>query len=120
MDKQVVEEMMKYAQDAGSFVKEQAPLVVQELLTRGIIVNSLWLVGLFALMIVSIILAKKAYAGFIKNWPAEDPGPFFAFLFPIAGIVVSFIVSLTSIYQLCNIYFCPRLYVLEYLGSLVK
>lgn len=126
MDKELIDKMMQYVEPAADFATEQAPLVVQEVLTRGIVVNSLWMVGLCFITVVLFCVSKvafKQYKIFDKGGYSDmDKATGFLMLY-IARLICVIVIPLCmtgNIYNICMIYFCPRLYIFEYLWSLVK
>jgi hypothetical protein len=113
------------AVEKGSeFVVEQAPLVIQEMITFGRACHTgAVLAGLLGLLAVYLFVKKKAEPIMsVKGRATTDLEDFTL----IAGSIASLVLSVVSIATICcnveqtiKVWFAPRLYILEKLGDLL-
>lgn len=107
---QLISYIQTGAKQAGDFVVEQTPLLVQEILTyNGIISGGLSLLGV-VLFIVGVIVVFKS------KWdePRLTNIPF------VILAVISQVVFWENIGTFLKITFAPRLYLIEYVSELIK
>jgi hypothetical protein len=109
---------LSYVQATESFVAEQAPLLIQEVINYGLAYNGfltvLWLVLGSAAIYTSVRLIK--YANTKEAYNDEGPailGVFFG-VFGV-GSIIGFLCEVAIVLK---IVFAPRLYLLEELGRL--
>ena len=112
MNQKLTEALTNLLQSAVAgkdFAVEQAPDVVQQLITYTIITH----LGLFILGLATII--GSAYAGWVYFEKSDGVSAFFASFTGIGGLVMV-IEGSTWI----KVWLAPKLFVLEYAASLVK
>ena len=118
---QVIAEFVKTLLDgvkeAGAFVKDQLPLVLQEYITWGIVSNAM---SAAFCIIASIVLIKLLKVGY-KNSDIDDGNPGWFFLMSFSGIGVIVFVGLSAEYviECAKAIFAPRVYLIDQLGSLL-
>ena len=114
--KQWSQELLSYVQSSHDFAVQQVPLVAQEIITWGIASNVV--VAVIALS-VSVVFFKVAHAIYCaKDWDEVEriigTGSFYC------SSTMLFIFSIVTFYHAAQAYFCPRLYIIEYLANLLK
>lgn len=110
----------KWIETTGNFVKEQAPIVVQEIIRMGYITNIIYLVvGIVSLPVAYMLYRKYKWSEVSPN-NSDHPGFLCVKVMGFGVFVLSFYYIVSSIYELLVIHFCPRLYVLQQLSQLVK
>ena len=106
---------LAYIEATESFVVEQAPLLVQEVLRYGLF-NSLFWVGFWAVAFGGVLyVAVKVY----KMLVADNEDPFMGVaisIFPGGGCLAGCFINL---FDAVKILIAPRLYLLERLDSLL-
>lgn len=115
------QELLIWMQSSREFVTEQAPAVAQEILAWGTVGAFMW-IGVAAVLIgVALFLHKWRHSDMYKNQMKEstqdqkDFLKFFSF-FPMLGFsLVGSIVILSKTLVLLNIYFAPKLFIVQYL-----
>ena len=101
--------------EAGAtWTAEQVPLVVQEKLAF----DFWWAIGGVVLGLL-LSLAPIPTWRLTRNWEDEDARGTIRFLGTAIPVVVSTIFLITNVYTLLHILVAPRLYVLEWLRTLV-
>lgn len=111
-------ELLTYLQSGATFVVEQTPLVLQEILTYYFAYHLIWmLVCLFPLVawIYAIRRYIKGYAKFSydekENW---------GFCVAFGGVVATVVQigTLANLFEAVKIALAPRLYLIEYVSQL--
>lgn len=106
MNEKVLEKLLSWAQSAEIFVAEQAPQVVQELLTYHLYVNIIGCVVslLFAVLIILLILKlyEKTYDEFLT------------FLIG-ATLIIPLGTTTVSISEIMKIKLAPKVFVIDYI-----
>lgn len=106
-NEEILKELFEYVKNTEAFVKEQAPLVVQEMIRYGWI-DSLCGLGLSILFITAISLALYFYPfpedAFYKI-PAQIVGGYLIFVCVMMGMNMSA--------NLIKITVAPRLYIID-------
>lgn len=115
-------QVLQYVQEGEGFVREQAPLVVQEIVRWGIASAVLGVLANAVVLLVCAWIVKRAVAWFACNDHLDDAAPFYfiggaASALGVTGAVIGLFISLT---QLAYVIFSPRLYVIERLSELVR
>jgi len=121
----------QWMEQVGSFVAEQAPLVVQEILMWGIVTNSLSIAGtmlviLLFLSIYGTILwnadrwtASATYGhGNNRDWTVKYMVQFMPLIIVLPVMLVGCSKVLDHIQQILKIQHAPRLYVMDQLSKL--
>ena len=109
--------IIEYVKQGADFVKEQAPLYVQEMINYGIWISVFETLLFFSLFTFIIYLMIKLYKYLKKE--EEDFGeyaPIFLVLLIIAGIM--FVLTSISFETFIQTITAPRVYVIEKLLSL--
>ena len=111
--------IIEYVKQGADFVKEQAPLYVQEMINYGIWVSVFETLLYFFIAIFLIWCMVKLYKA-IKD--DEDDLKEYAPIFLVLGIgvIVMFVVTSISFETLIQAVVAPRVYVVEKLLSLGK
>jgi hypothetical protein len=102
-------QLLDWVQQAGNFVKEQAPKAVQDLLTAKTISSSIWICSALVIIPLSIFLYKK-----YKEAEEDLKGPFLFCMF--VSILSSWLIFTTNLYYILIVHYAPRAYLLEYFG----
>jgi hypothetical protein len=109
------DELLKFVLDGlesgKELASEQAPLLVKEVITWGIVEHAIYLVIGAFFMGLCLGLARLAY----KKCDADEP----IFLIPLCVSVIGFIMVCSNTLTIAKAYFAPRLYLLEQLRSLL-
>lgn len=109
--------ILSTAQSGAAFVKEQAPLVVQELISYGRAIETIWFVLVVFITTPTIYFSIKRWDSLWKT-TIEDDVP--AIILPIVGLVASTVFLWNAIRDVTLVWFAPRLYVLEWAIGLTK
>lgn len=134
MDKQLMENLTDsmdivngWIEAGADFTSEQAPLVIQEIVTWGIVDGLIW-AFVWAFLIVLIQGACWHFRTILKKWIKMDDSANNKENCEV-GILVTWIVHylafsfmigvLFNLYHSLYVYFAPRLYVLETLADLL-
>ncbi len=111
-------ELLTYLQSGASFVVEQTPLVLQEILTYYFVYHCIWMVVCLiplAAWIYTIRRYIKGYANFTydekENW---------GFCSAFGGVVAAVfqVGTLANLFEAVKIAVAPRLYLIEYVSGL--
>lgn len=122
LEKRLLESMDKitiWIEEAESFAREQAPLVVQELLDYRFAEHLAKLIFVLLLIVTLIGFARFSYKKAV-DWNWENAGEGWAFSVGIS-IIASFLFSAIALFEvipLLKIWYAPRVYVLEQLRHL--
>jgi hypothetical protein len=96
---------------AGSqFVIEQAPLVVQEKIAYGRVVDTCWLVFFVAATVALVWLG-------LKVWRMDECEPPAIVLWLVAAFVG--VLSMVQLNETFQVWFAPRLYIIEWVTALI-
>jgi len=118
LGQKAVTEIIEWTKGAKDFVSEQAPELVREVLAWGFWSHCILVIIFGLLLLASIVGACKLIKGAKKAYDADGwiVGFIFTTLFSI-GLTVGVIINL---YGCFYITIAPRVYLLKYLGGLVK
>lgn len=114
--------MLDGIKQAGSFVKEQLPLVLQEYIAWGFWSNLatcvVWLILLFLAIWINIKMHKA-------EWFEDSCGdPSMAILVPIVlsitSLITLFLVFIPSLLEMIKTVVAPRVYLIEKIAELIK
>ena len=112
--------IIEYVKQGADFVKEQAPLYVQEMINYGIWTSVFETLLYFFIAIFLIWCMVKLYKA-VKNDEYEDLKEYAPiFLVLGIGVIVMFVVTSISFETLIQAVVAPRVYVVEKLLSLGK
>lgn len=108
------------AETATQFVLEQAPEVVQQLVTWKIAAN----LASTLLDIVVIVILIKLVLSLVKifNQSVRDgnPGPFFGIFFGSVGVIIIGLGIRVSIFTLLQLTIAPKIWLIEYAANLLQ
>jgi hypothetical protein len=106
------------ADAAGSFVLEQAPLIVQEKVAYGRVVETTAFAALLIAVAISATVAlrcmRRHFAG------DEEDSNFVGLLLGGIGTFVSLVGACGQFDAVAKVWFAPRLYIMEWLAGLLK
>lgn len=106
---------LEYVEATESLVVDQAPLLIQEVLTYGFFYASFWCAFWAVLAVAAFVGATWAWRLMVKN--KEDPFPAFLLgLFVGGGTLIGTFVCLFSAVKISV---APRLYLIEQLKDLM-
>ncbi len=111
-------------QESKDFVLEQAPSVFQELILWGRTVNTLGAVvcgiGVLTFLIVAFVAVKKVLtlSGDRYAWCMRDTHVTIMIISAVASLILGF-VGWSFTMSALKAWICPKVYLLEYLGSLM-
>lgn len=111
--------IIEYVKQEADFIKEQAPLYVQELINYGIWISVFETLLYFSLFVFTIYLMIKLYK-YIKREEEDltEYAPLFMVLLLVAGIM--FVLSSISFETFIQTIAAPRVYVVEKLLTICK
>jgi hypothetical protein len=130
----VVNSAIVAGKDVVDFAYEQAPMLVREIISYNIVINGTYVFlsfVLFALAGFLLKISRKMYKENMQEWKSQgspyiskDSYEFspimlgtFGFVLPlVAGLALFF----ANIGALLKVVFAPRLFLLEYISTLVK
>ncbi len=122
-----VQELLQYLKDtirSGEvFVMEQVPLVVQEILTWGIITNSIGVVLSVGVLVLPFILhllgLEEKEGSRVRKGFYEDTDGGWIFMVGVVGLlgVIPFIIHFM---QLMKVLFVPRLYLIDAITKMIS
>jgi hypothetical protein len=114
-------ELLKWVQAGGEFVKEQTPLLCQEIIKIGQI-NSIFDIVLGSICIIAFIFILKKSAKVFKEDDEETPRSIGCIISCVVfgiGSIVSVVIIIISVYTLLMTIFAPRLYLLQQIKELL-
>lgn len=101
--------ILEWAEAGETFVVEQAPLVVQEMIAWGVMRGSLGIaLGVF-LMVAGLLIA------FLIERRGDQPDRILHLMSALPGLM-GFFIAVSSIGNLMKVLTAPRLYVIDQLG----
>lgn len=113
-------DIFEYVKQGTEFVKEQAPLFIQEFITYKIWTYSFWIVISVVFSIICIVVLKKNYKILKDGSSHNDETNFAMFIFSFLLFIVFFIVFCRCMEGLMEAYFAPRYFLVDSLLSLGK
>lgn len=114
------DEVFKWLQDSGQFVKEQAPLVCQEAIHWGQVESIFFsLIGIAVLALAFFLYKKGRYYLKLKPYPSED-GYMFCFMGSGFTAIIGIMIFSINLHHFLFITFAPRLYLLEQIKEILK
>lgn len=108
------QELLSWVQSSKNFMTEQAPLLVQEILYYGMASSCLWSFLWLVLLCLGVWGTRLNYKQIQGEYYLVQ---FILCLFGSIAVALFFVMSMTTTVK---IYFAPRLYLIEYLSSLIK
>ena len=108
--------ILDYVKQEADFIKEQAPLFIQEFITYKYWLYCFEIILSVVMLISSIFIFKKGYKDYKED---EYSFPFLMFIGG-AGILFAFFMFGYSLENLIEIHFAPRYFLIEHLLSLGK
>jgi len=115
----LVAKSIEFVEHAETFAAEQAPLVVQEIITRGYLSAAFGVLMYASLLAIFVWSMRFSYKR-VKSCNAgnEEGWVILSVLFGLFSI--GFVVGVfCNVYSLFTVIYCPRIYVLEQLIKLV-
>ncbi|KKN92474.1 hypothetical protein LCGC14_0209650 [marine sediment metagenome] len=114
---EAIAKVMEYVESTESFVVEQAPLLVQEILTYSLFYNGVWSV-FWGLAFGGVMYAT------VKLWRILDTSkngedPCFAFMLGLFGGGATLAGFLVCLFTVAKIILAPRLFLMEQLKGLL-
>ena len=113
-------DIFEYVKQGTEFVKEQAPLFIQEFITYKIWAYSFWIVISVVFSIICIVVFKKNYKILKDGSSYNDETNFAMFIISFLLFIVFFIVFCCCMEELMKAYFAPRYFLVDSLLSLGK
>ena len=113
-------DIFEYVKQGADFVKEQAPLFIQEFITYKIWIYSFWVTISFIFSIICIVIFKKNYKILKDGSSYNDEINFAMFPISILLFIVFFIVFCCCVEELIKVYFAPRYFLVDKILSLGK
>jgi cbb3-type cytochrome oxidase subunit 1 len=110
--------IIDYVKQGADFVKEQAPLFIQEYITFKIWLYAFDVVMSVIAFVVGVIVFRKGY----KNYIEDDLGIDGTLTMLVGSFlaVVAFITFVCCVEELMKVYFAPRYFLVDSLLSLGK
>ena len=125
----IVNKMNESLVEAGNWVKatkefavEQAPIVIQEILKWGLVIELFQFIISLMLLIAGIIMLKKSFK---DDWYKKadvnySVGHFFAIMGAWIIFTIGVLTSVIEILDPIKVIVAPRLYLIEYFAHLVR
>lgn len=112
--------IIDYVKQGADFVKEQAPLFIQEFITYKIWSYSFWIILSIVIFIACAFIFRKGYK-LSQNSNSYYDELYFAMMF-ISGLImlIMFIVLCCCSEELLKVCFAPRYFLIDHLLSLGK
>lgn len=110
--------LIEYVKQGADFVKEQAPLYVQEMINYGIWTSVFETLLYFFIAIFLIWCIVKLYKSIEEEEDAKEYAPIFLVLG--IGVIIMLVVTSISFETLIQAVVAPRVYVVEKLMSICK
>lgn len=111
---------LDYAKQGVDFMKDQAPLYIQELIKYNICLYSFYSFICVVCLIIGIILAFKAYH-FSKEDYYDNEGIVMSFsIISLCAIPISLGFLIYNIRMLLTVYLAPRVFIMDYLLNIIK
>jgi hypothetical protein len=111
---------LDYAKQGVDFIKDQAPLYIQELIKYNICLYSFYSFICVICLIIGIILAFKAY-NFSKEDYYDNEGIVMSFsMISLCAIPISLGFLIYNIKMLLTVYMAPRVFIMDYLLNIIK
>lgn len=111
------EQLLEWLKDGSVFVKDQAPLICQEIVRFGQAQYALFCaLGVF-LTLISIAMLLFAHKKLKRPWPDDFV---LTSIFSIIGIIGGIVVITCNLYYLLMTIYAPRLYLIQELKEFIK
>ena len=109
---QFLSEMLDGVKQAGAFVSEQLPLVLQEYITWGIVSSAVYLV----IPTTFFIFSKRVWKWAIKE---ADDSQGFSVAVAVVPSVIAVIMFIYNLLDIAKAIFAPRVYLIDELSKLL-
>ena len=113
----IIEILKSQVGEAGSFVAEQTPLIVQELLLYKRITLTAGFVVPFLILLFIIWTWKKHFVTIKEMRDNDKDGVLFATC--VTSIPFA-LIMIINFFQMVKVYVAPRVYLIEYFSRLIK
>lgn len=119
----ITKKLIEATEKTVDFGSDQIPILIQEILNWGVVSNSLDCLMALFFIIIGIYGIKKTYPVY-KQLEVENELDSIPFAFGLMGLGAVSVIGVFSLF--CNfslvlkVLFAPRLYLLEYLSTLIK
>lgn len=112
----IIDWLKKNGAAVENFIKEQTPLLVEEILDWNFFYHLVWMcIGLFIILIsVVILMFMKKYWEEISKDDCEG-----IVIFPMFFTILGLLVVFSNLFYIIKIRIAPRLFILEELKSLI-
>jgi len=107
---EVLDKLLQWAEAAEGMTMEQAPLLLQEIITWGIVWNGIWLL----LTVCTLPLLVRSWKWGVRE-TKEEP----MFLIPAIATVCWIPTFICALYTLLQIWLTPQLYIIEKLRGML-
>lgn len=117
------EQLLDWLRNGGDFVKDQAPLVCQEIVKFGQFYHTLFLIILAPLTVALCVIGKKIFNKYkeTQHYKKIMDEPYsIVSVFSFIGALISFTFIIVNIYWLAMTIYAPRLYLINELKELLK
>jgi len=117
----IIQQISEIISSSNSFVIEQMPSVVQEMITYAIISDVALLVITICVLILSYFCTFK-WTDQTPVKPSDLDVPSYKILCGVVGSVISgvfIIISIAIIFDLSKLYIAPKVWIIEHLRNLV-
>lgn len=107
---------------ATTFVKEQLPDIIRQLLTWTLAVNVAYIAMWFILLIVTLITWRRMSKKGIPHWKNEHPTVAGALhiVMGVATLLILILVVIPSTTQAIKVVVAPKLFLIDYVTDLAK
>lgn len=114
----LLQKLIETAIQTGEFIKEQVPLVVQELITYHLVYAAVWCI-IWATVAVLVLLGARK---FIRLANEEEDSEYYipAVLMIVFGTGPATWASVTFLLDVVKLWLAPRVWLIEYASQLVK
>lgn len=122
---QLVAKVVEYLDVTEDFVAEQAPILIQEMLTWGLITYTIDTVVSLFVLVLCIIATKWAWKNNVEMFKGKSlydqhPGWVLTMVCTVVFGAASFFIAIGSLQTIAQILFAPRVYLMERAASLIN
>lgn len=114
---QVLIKAMEAATATGNFVVEQAPDLVQQLLSYSLFESLVYLAVYTTLTVCAVLSARHSWRDFQKCTMRD---PFTVFVASVVVGLMSIAPAIVEILQIAKIVLAPKIFLIEYTAQLIK
>lgn len=111
-------DLLDFLKESGKFAKEQAPILLQEILTFEILDSVGWIAIAFAAPMVLLWCARKVNNSDGDFIPRDFSGVLG--LFACIAAALGVVIVVFQVYDILKVIFAPRLFLLNYVAGMLN